>query len=279
MSFAIKSTLQCTSCKKNFIDEWPTTPTLHCVACNLDYLLCTKCSVISCPECGNKLKDKEKTFPKILFNAIKNNDLEEIKIIYRMHEENIDVLFDERGNTPLIYAATNKNIEICQYLIDDCNASVSATDCYGRTALIELVRERSSNWSKKLADLFQKSINVQDHDGRTALMFASKGAGLMNSKKGNISLIKQLLEFGADPLIKNKKGYTALGLASLENNKSKTSSNQDVVHLLEQEMIKFSSSAEFYKNYKYYFDEKGDLILGIASEKGKNRTVRVNLSD
>lgn len=262
MSFATESTIQCTSCQKSFIDEWPTTTsTLHCVTCNLDYLLCTRCSVISCPECGNKLKDKEKTFPKTLFNAIKSNNLEQVKIILRMHEENINVLFDDRGNTPLTYAAAHKNIEICQFLINDCNASIRAKTRYGRTALIELVRERSSKWSNKLANLFRESVNDQDGDGRTALMFASEGAGLMNSKRGNIGLIEQLLEFGANPLIKNKRGYTALGLASLENKKSKTSSNQEVVRLLEQEMLKFSSSVEFYKNYKYFFDEKGDLIL------------------
>jgi len=206
----------------------------RCLECKEVFFICGECLGAICPKCNGSLKNKMETFPDNLFNAIKNNNLVEVKNICDLENKDVNFIFNEDGDTPLIRAALYKNNEISQWLIVNCNASINAKNKIGRTPLIEMVRCRDSAWPKKLALLFALSVNEQDVDGHTALMFASQGAGLFGSKRGNIKIIEQLLGFGADVFLKDKYNNTALDLAKRSNNRSKTRNNQTIVDFLEK---------------------------------------------
>lgn len=122
-------------------------------------------------------------------------------------------------------------------------------------------RDSRKTNSAKIIELLGPSVDVQDHDGNTALMFAAKGAGSTASKKGNIGVAKKLLEIGADPREEDKYGYTALGRAMESNEQSPTQNNQNMVEYLEMETVKFIARREFNKLYGYAFSNKGVIEL------------------
>lgn len=261
MSFQILSTQICSSCDKVFTDTLSNmSPTLYCTKCKSSKIFCNKCVTDICPTCGTSLREKNSTYPTILFNAIKEGDTEKVREIYWERHGDINTEINDEGDTPIIYSALQNKFEICEYLLD-IGASVCDKSRYGRTALMEMVRCRSSNWPAKLAALFSSSVNEQDNDGRTALMFASMGAGLFGSKRGNIRILEQLISFGANPTMTDKNRYTALGHAIQGNNQSKTSNNQEIVSRLEFEIVNFVARAEFRKTFSHSFDPKGNLLL------------------
>ena len=95
----------------------------------------------------------------------------------------------------------------------------------------------------------------------TALMFASMGAGVFGSKRGNITIIRQLISFGANLGLVNKRGQTALGVAEASNSKSKASANDEVVALLKEAAIQQHAMKEFHAKYRCSFDSNGVLVL------------------
>jgi len=215
----------------------------RCLTCKEVFFICGKCLGAKCPSCKGTLINKEVTFPDNLFNAIKNNNLEKVEKICNVENTDLNHIFNDNSrDTPLISAAISRKYEICQWLINTGNASIKAKNKNGRTALIEMVRCRNSNWPRKLAKLFAASVNEQDKSGKTALMFASVGAGLFGSNKGNLKVIKQLLEFGADIFIADNFENTALSYAKLSNKRGRVASNYAVVEYLEHVEIEANRS-------------------------------------
>lgn len=100
----------------------------------------------------------------------------------------------------------------------------------------------------------------------TALMFAATGAGLFGNPRGNIQLAQALLSFGADPLIQDSKGRTALGHAKKDN---KQGQNQDMVTFLEGKMLAEIALREFSRQNNYEFDEAGNLEFKPKKAKKK----------
>jgi ankyrin repeat protein len=149
---------------------------------------------------------------KVLFEAIENNDLKEIKIFLEIVENEKNLLNDEES---LFTAVKNNNIEEVKKVLDkgiDVNTRnknnnydtyttiqeytilILAT-YYGYIEIIRLLIERNAD------------IDAKDSDGCTALLVASR--------YGDIEIIKLFLEAGADINAKNKDGETALLLASV----------------------------------------------------------------
>jgi ankyrin repeat protein len=114
----------------------------------------------------------------------------------------------------------SQNIEMCTFLIEQCNASPLIRNKNGRTPLIEMIRCRTLKVKglKELILLFRSTIDEQDASGKTALMFSSTGAGVFGSKKGDIKIIQQLLDLGANIHCKDKNENTAL-IYAIESNK------------------------------------------------------------
>jgi ankyrin repeat protein len=134
---------------------------------------------------------------------------------------------------------------------------------YGRTALIEMVRRRGK-YHTEVAALLQSSVNAKDSEGKTALMFAAEGGGLFGSRRGNLSLARDLIGLDADPLIQDRGGRTALGYAIASNDKG---TNQDMVDYLEELIRTRIALREFEKLYEYTFDRKGCLNFSPRKRK------------
>ncbi|WP_298236593.1 ankyrin repeat domain-containing protein [uncultured Azohydromonas sp.] len=187
-------------------------------------------------------------------------DIDEVRRLFREGHGDWNEVYNDAGETPLACAAIDGNEELCRFLIEDCGLWTHARNKGGRTALIEMVRTRSGRWPHRLAELFADTVNEQDGSGRTALMFASGGAGLFGSRRGNVRLVRQLLDMGADPTLQDRRGRTALGIAMEDNRKSENSSNQDVVELLEAETLKFVALQNFKNSFRHTFSAEGVLL-------------------
>lgn len=196
-----------------------------------------------------------------LHRAIAREDLSALSGYLERHGLDVDQPIPECGGTLLRLAAIAGSISSCRHLIDRHGASIYARDNIGRTALMEMIRCRGSKWPKGVAELLSRSVNEQDWSGMTALMFASMGAGVVGSKRGNITIIRQLISFGADLGQVNERGRTAVGVAEMSNAKSKASTNDEVVAFLKEAAIEQRAMKEFHAKYQCLFDSNGVLAL------------------
>lgn len=152
--------------------------------------------------------------------------------------------------------------ELCKLLLD-FGASPGSAMQYGRTVLIEMVRRRGK-YHREVASLLSSSVNARDNQGGTALMFAAEGAGLFGARRGNLTIARHLVELGADPLVQDRRGKTALGYAMASNDKG---TNQDMVDYLEELMKTSIALREFDKLYQYKFDNDGCLTFSPRKRK------------
>ncbi len=136
---------------------------------------------------------------------------------------------DEEGATPLLQAATYAQTEIFEFLLRR-GANFRARDKRGMTLLMIAacncaVATMNSAFDivKTLLDL-GVDVNARAHDGTTALMLAS---GMV----GDAAVLELLLNRGANPLLKDDKGETALQIA-LQGRR------EDKIQLLKQAIAK-----------------------------------------
>lgn len=182
------------------------------------------------------------------------------------------------GYSLLTVAATEPAPEACEKLLQ-----LGANPAFGgrvgsRSALTMMVWLRSKPWSstqRKIVELLApETVNHQDSDGRTALMFASVGAGLFGMKRGNPEIIDQLVRHGADPSIKNRWGRTALMQAVESNDRSPTSANWDVIELLESHSINYAAKRWFIREQRVEFSDDGKMIIVPVKENGQLKAIR-----
>ena len=212
--------------------------------------------------------------------AIKNKDLENVKILVNYNEGIINSK-DSLGKTPLHIAAEIKNnSEIINYLIEK-NAEVDALDIYQQTPLyytlenienVIVLKNNNANFNIRANDnhtLLHKAvyvgnndvidfifdeitdIDVQDGKGWTPLHIAAE--------KGNTYIVEKLIEKNANVNIQNENGDTPLHIA-VSNNKI------DVVkYLVKNKNIQINK-----QNYD------GDTPLHFASYNN-NREIIIDL--
>lgn len=234
---------------------------MRCLKCKSVLLSCIDCLNKCCPSCEGELQNKKESFPDNAFIAINSGDIDKVSHILRQEYVDANEVFNDQGDSLLTCAAVNLDYEMCEYLIENHNVGVCEKDKYGRTALIEMVRTRSGKWNKKVVKLLSRSVNIQDSSGKTAIMFAATGAGAFGSNKGNLQIIKQLLELNADLSLTDNRGVTALGWAIVSNDASKNRTNDEVVEYLEEIMIVQEALKQFKQQYKHEVSEKGELIV------------------
>lgn len=225
--------------------------------------ICGKCVDRPCPKCRKgTLEKQDKVFPHSLFRAIAAEDQDEVSHLLTERSADLDNLTDRNGETPLSRAARCKTaavaVSLCEKLIGLGASPRARTSESGRTALIMMVRHRSNEvpFRGKVASLLADSINVQDDSGATALMYVSEGAGAFASRRGNISVAEGLIALGADLLIEDSRGRTALGYAVASNDKG---TNETMIDYLKEQMIAYVALREFKRRCKYDFDNQGRL--------------------
>jgi ankyrin repeat protein len=149
---------------------------------------------------------------------------------------------DANGITPLVTAITNNHVDVARFLIDH-GADVNASDWYGRTplwsavetrnqdfdantqdnsidrapfvALIKVLIERGANLNARTKEVppFKRhflrvtgSLSWVDFTGQTPFLTAALA--------GDVTVMRMLLEHGADPKIPTVQGTTALMAAA-----------------------------------------------------------------
>ncbi len=113
----------------------------------------------------------------------------------------------DRGETALMLAAVNHNIELLKFLIDN-GAHVNDGDNNGYTALMFV----SSEGDREVAGfLIGKGANMdsQNNNGETALMLAVL--------HDNLEITKMLVDKGADIHIQDNRGREVIDYAFLNN--------------------------------------------------------------
>lgn len=180
-----------------------------------------------------------------------------------------DVVIGNGDTTLLTHAACNGAYEVCDRLIG-WGAKTGRQEGRCRPPIIEMIRCRTSDWGaghKKVVRLLASSINAQDSEGMTALMFAVRGAGLFGSKQGNLSIIKLLIEVGADIEIRDNRGRTALMHAVLSNDKSAAAVNEDVIAQMKNYSLEAAAMSAFLRDYQHRFEADGEMhIIRNASQ-------------
>lgn len=164
---------------------------MTCKTCGFEFeKLCQKCSTNPCPKCRGTLVKAENVFPNSLFHAVAKADGEGVRRILNElspKDSNLNRLTDRRGYSLLHVACGIEDrkaaLEICELLIRN-GASDQMKDQSGFTALTSMVRARL--YKSDVALLLRGSRDIQDNEGRTALMFAAQGGGLFGNRRGNL---------------------------------------------------------------------------------------------
>ncbi len=176
-------------------------------------------------------------FTSLMFAAASGH-LDVVK--YLVKEAKVDVnAGNEFGNTPLIFAAEDGHLDVVKYLVKEAKANVNAKNEFGGTALMFAAKNGHLGIVKCLveakADVNARSngrrfeettalisaiykvhldvvkylvkegntdVNTQDRKGNTPLMLAAQ--------RGDLGIVKCLVEAKADANTKNYYGATAL---------------------------------------------------------------------
>lgn len=111
---------------------------------------------------------------------------------------------DERGFTPLCWAARNGHIEVLEYLISQGFNKETAS--FG--GLRPLHHACNKNLEKIIRLLIKEgaSVNAPDENGDSPLMYASA--------RGVLNIVTAILDAGGDPKIANSQGVTAIHKAA-----------------------------------------------------------------
>lgn len=182
---------------------------------------------------------------------------------YKIHPDTI--VFPGGRSSLLTMAALEPAPDACERLLQ-----LGADPAFGgtvgkRSVLTMMVWLRSKTWGKQhrriVAMLALRTVNHQDSDGKTALMFASKGAGLFGMKRGNPKIIDELMRHGADPFLTDRFGLTALMHAVDSNDKSRTSANDGVIELIKSHSIHFAALQLFNEAHRVDFSRDGRMSI------------------
>lgn len=126
--------------------------------------------------------------------------LEVFKLLYE-HGARLDIL-DVDGNSPVFWAMNKEYVNVIEYLLDNIKEEdISHKYCAGRSMLFVATEYGSAENVKRFVS---SDSNVRDDDGLTPLMFAALYS------RNAVSNAAALLEAGADPLLEDYEGRTAI---------------------------------------------------------------------
>lgn len=192
-------------------------------------------------------------YPENLFNAIKTNDRYQLTEIISSHGRFCFEVFNSKDRNILMYAISYGHFDLAEYMISELGADIKIQNSAGDTALTLMIKNRGGNFNYKFMDLLRYTVNISNDSGKTPLMYAVSGAGLFNSNRGNLKIVKRMLSYGADLFQKDNAGYTALAYAEKFNDRSSNYANEAIVEFLKSEMLNQFAIMKFKEDYSCEF--------------------------
>jgi ankyrin repeat protein len=143
-----------------------------------------------------------------LIQSVWEGDLAKVELLVKKGA-NVNSAEPKKKRTALMVAATKGQFDIVKFLYGK-GADINARDSDSQTALMYASRNRFNETPDNTIAKFLLSngaeVNVRSKKkGFTVLMLAASA--------GNVELVQQLLEKGADPAIKDNFGGTAVAMA------------------------------------------------------------------
>ena len=153
----------------------------------------------------------------VLRRSVQNNDAPSVRILLRYYQHDINDS-DSDGNTALILAACEHNIEIVRMLLKITHIDVNRRNNQGYTALM-FASSKGGHIGivRMLLNVQNTDMNLVDNEANTAIMFAAF--------LGDIEIVRAIAS-SSDLRMQNKYGKTALTYA-IEGR------HQDIICLLE----------------------------------------------
>jgi len=111
-------------------------------------------------------------------------------------------------STALIIAAKHGHVNVAKILLSSQAMNINMKDSLGDTALIRAIENEHQEMAHLLIDNKKSDLDITNKEGNTALLIAIR--------KQQITIVKKLLDAGADITIVNSKGETASTLATQE---------------------------------------------------------------
>lgn len=141
-----------------------------------------------------------------LIEAVKKGDLEAIAALLATGADMHAV--DKTGKSALQYAA---NTPVLPLLMKEFMQDVNRVDHQGKTPIMHAVIQGNLELLEKMLAQDASSVNAQDNEGNTALIYAA-------TLYDNAHFVKTLLKYGADPFIANRsKNFNAIEAAMAAN--------------------------------------------------------------
>jgi ankyrin repeat protein len=165
--------------------------------------------IAAIPLAANKIPPK--AIDLQLMEAAKSNDLKKMEDLIKKGA-NVNSA-DDRGRTPLMYAAQAGSQQAIERLVKTYHADVNAKDINNQTALMKSSIMGKNDGVKFLLDNKAK-IDEYDKFGRTALTYSARA--------DHTDVLKTLLQKGADPNIRDDDGRSPLMEAAAKGNLEST---------------------------------------------------------
>lgn len=146
-----------------------------------------------------------------LMQAAQNNDLKKMEDLIKQGA-NVNSA-DDKGRTPLMYAAEAGSQQAVERLVKNHHANVNAKDENDQTALMKSAIMGKNDGVKFLLDNKAK-IDEYDRFGRTALSYSARA--------NHTDVLKTLLHKNADPNIRDEDGRSPLMDAATKGNLEST---------------------------------------------------------
>lgn len=128
----------------------------------------------------------------------------QVEIIDSFHNVNFDIV-DNNGDATVHYAARIENAEVIKKLINN-GANLNVTDARKRTSLVVALQNNNLNVANAILESHEQlDVNIISAEGKTALTIAVS--------IGDINIIKELVNRGADINFQNLEGVSILRLA------------------------------------------------------------------
>lgn len=168
-----------------------------------------------------------------------------------------------KGHTPLHLAAAAGDLDTVEALLGYVSPDVLSKR--HQTPLIHLADVRGKHSHAEIISRLRSTLHIRDSEGRSALMYAARGA-FVTSRRGHITLVKALVNAGADVTETDQDGRTALGWAKKDLAPAKPQANAEVIEYLERQMYEVELVRFFRANYQHHFDTKG--VMHIVPRDG-----------